>query len=115
MSSNIRIGISIGDIHGIGLEIILKTFNKNDLLKKFSTVVFGPHQQCFEYLTEKNIDKSLLKKIFSLDEIVENKLNLLENKNYNHKVHLGIPSKESALISYESLLHATSELKGKKN
>jgi 4-hydroxythreonine-4-phosphate dehydrogenase len=114
MSSNIKIGISIGDIHGIGLEIILKTFNKNDLLKNFSTIVFGPHQQCFEYLTEKNIDKSLLKKIFSLDEIVENKLNILENKNYNHKVNLGIPSKESALISYESLLHATSELKAKK-
>ena len=55
-----------------------------------------------------------MNKIFSLDKIVENKLNLLENKNYNHKVHLGIPSKESALISYESLLHATSELKAKK-
>ena len=41
MPSNIRIGISIGDIHGIGLEIILKTFNKNDLLKNFSTIIFG--------------------------------------------------------------------------
>ena len=55
-----------------------------------------------------------MNKIFSLDKIVENKLNLLENKNYNHTVHLGIPSKESALISYESLLHATSELTAKK-
>ena len=36
MPSNIRIGISIGDIHGIGLEIILKTFNKNDLLKNIT-------------------------------------------------------------------------------
>ena len=85
MPSDIKIGISIGDIHGIGLEIILKTFNKNDLLKKFSVIVFGPHQQCFEYLTKKNIDKSLVNKTFSLDKIVENKLNLLENKNYNHK------------------------------
>ena len=55
MPSNIRIGISIGDIHGIGLEIILKTFNKNDLLKNFSTIIFGPHQQCFEYLSKKKL------------------------------------------------------------
>ena len=113
MPSNIRIGISIGDIHGIGLEIILKTFNKNDLLKNFSTIIFGPHQQCFEYLSKKKIDTSLLNKIFSLDDIEENKLNLLEDKNFKHKVSLGVPSKESAFISYESLLHAASELKAK--
>ena len=36
----IRVGISIGDINGIGLEVILKTLSSHEVLKKANFYLF---------------------------------------------------------------------------
>ena len=41
MSNKIKIGISIGDINGIGLEVILKTLSNNSILDYCTPIVYG--------------------------------------------------------------------------
>ncbi|MFN7013664.1 MAG: hypothetical protein ACK4ON_05280, partial [Bacteroidia bacterium] len=41
MSEKIKVGISIGDINGIGMEIILKTFADKNANFDFIPVVYG--------------------------------------------------------------------------
>jgi len=41
MSDKLKIGISIGDVNGIGLEVIIKTLSDNRILEYFTPVVYG--------------------------------------------------------------------------
>ena len=37
----IKVGISLGDINGIGLEVIIKTFKDNRMMDFCTPIVFG--------------------------------------------------------------------------
>ena len=39
--SKIKVGISIGDLNGIGLEIIIKTFKDSRMMEFCTPIVFG--------------------------------------------------------------------------
>src|SRR5690606_31540578 len=41
MSDKLKIGISIGDVNGIGLEVIIKTLMDSRILEYFTPVVYG--------------------------------------------------------------------------
>ncbi len=41
MSDKIKIGISIGDVNGIGLEVIIKTLMDNRVLEYCTPIVYG--------------------------------------------------------------------------
>ena len=56
--SNITIGISCGDINGIGLEVILKSIGLKNIGKKFKTSVYGSSKVIAYHkniITEENI------------------------------------------------------------
>ena len=42
--NKVLVGISVGDVHGIGVEIIMNAFTKSNLLDKCIPIVFCPHQ-----------------------------------------------------------------------
>ena len=44
------VGISVGDIHGIGIEIIIDAFTQSNLLEKCIPIIFCPHQIFVDYL-----------------------------------------------------------------
>ena len=41
MSEKLKIGISIGDVNGIGLEVIIKTLVDNHIYDYFTPIVYG--------------------------------------------------------------------------
>ena len=41
MSEKLKIGISIGDVNGIGLEVIIKTLIDNRIYDYFTPIVYG--------------------------------------------------------------------------
>lgn len=102
-NNKIKLGISVGDLHGIGLEVILKTFQDHEILQKCTPIIFGPYSICYDYkniLKEKRIT---LNKIDSIKDSDPDKINILENKKYDHKLSIGIPSIQSGLIAFDSL------------
>ena len=44
MSKVIKLGITIGDTNGIGLEVILKSFNDKRILNFCTPILFGNYQ-----------------------------------------------------------------------
>ena len=107
-------GISIGDLHGIGLEIIINTFQEKNLFKRCVPIVFCPHPMLHEYLNLINFKSSDLNYIYNIEDIVENKLNILHIEAFEHKIELGKPSQKAGLIAYKSLEESCLQLKNKK-
>lgn len=105
------VGISVGDIHGIGIEIIIDAFTQSNLLEKCIPIIFCPHQIFIDYLkliNSINYDISFIK---SFNDITENKINVFQTEEFQHKVELGKPSIDSALIAYKSLEISSAYLK----
>ena len=46
MSEKIKIGISIGDVNGIGLEIIIKALADSRIYDYCIPIVYGQYQGC---------------------------------------------------------------------
>ncbi len=74
--NKIKVGISIGDINGIGAEVILKTFEDKRMLDFCTPVVFGSTKIMSFY---KNIVNSNIQihRISNLNKILEGKINVL--------------------------------------
>ena len=105
------VGISVGDIHGIGIEIIIDAFTQSNLLEKCIPIIFCPHQIFVDYLKLINNVNSDISFIRSGDEVTDNKINVFQTEEFKHKVELGKPSQDSALIAYKSLEISSAYLK----
>ena len=105
------VGISVGDIHGIGIEIIIDAFTQSNLLEKCIPIIFCPHQIFVDYLKLINNVNSDISFIRSFDDVTDNKINVFQTEEFQHKVELGKPSQDSALIAYKSLEISSAYLK----
>lgn len=75
-SENIIVGISIGDLNGIGPEVILKTFEDARMLEFCTPVIFG-NVRTLSFI-KKQLDLTLvLHGIDQLDQIVPGKINVI--------------------------------------
>lgn len=109
-----RIGITIGDINGIGLEVILKTLSHQTLLEKFVPVIYGS-SKIVSY--HKNIIKTRdlpLANLNSIDQIVDDKINIINCWNENVNINLGTATVESGKYAYLSLDRATEDVLNRK-
>ena len=106
----IKVGISVGDINGIGLEVVLKTFEDKRMLDFCTPILFASSKVVSFH---KNILKSevQIQGIQSLDAVVDGKVNLFTVSQEDVKVELGTPTKESGAFALKSLEAATLALK----
>ena len=109
-SEKIKVGISIGDTNGIGIEIILKTFEDNRMLDFCTPVIFASNKVISSHKKALNINTQV-HGIENLKNIVYNKLNLLNIWRETIDIDLGVATEESGKYAYESLLSATKALK----
>src|ERR1041384_5355499 len=73
---NVIAGISIGDLNGIGSEVILKTFEDNRMLEFCTPVIFG-NVKVLSFI-KKTLELTCnLHGIDSLDQLVIGKINVL--------------------------------------
>ena len=52
---NIKVGISIGDINGIGVEIVLKSLSDNRILEFITPVIYGSSNLLSVHRKQNNI------------------------------------------------------------
>jgi 4-hydroxythreonine-4-phosphate dehydrogenase len=108
MSEKIKVGITHGDVNGIGYEIILKTFG-NPMMFEFCTpILYGSpkvaayHRKAVDSQTNFNV-------VNSAAEAVLDRLNLVNCCTEDVKVELGIPTEESGNAAYLALDRAVKE------
>jgi len=104
----IKVGISVGDLSGIGIEIVLKTFEDSRMLDFCTPIIFASSKVVSHHKKVLEINTSI-HGIDSLNKIVPQKVNLLNVWKEMIEVVLGSPTEISgkyALISLEKAVEA---------
>ena len=113
MSGNekIIVGISVGDLNGIGGEIILKTFADSRMMELCTPVVFASAKLLSFY--RKLLDlETPLHGVDSLEALNPKKLNVLNVWRDRVEVNFGEEQKEAGAYALQSLRAAVKALKG---
>lgn len=106
--NKIRVGITQGDINGIGYEVILKTFSDPAMLELCTPVIYGSpkvvayHRKAMDLQTNFCI-------INSATEIQDNKLNIVNCSDEELKVELTKPTSEAGKAALDALEKALVE------
>ena len=112
-SDKIIVGISIGDINGIGLEIILKTFEDKRMLDFCTPVLFGSTKVIAIHKKILKLDNPI-HGIHSLDKIQHSKINLMNVWKDEVRIEFGKTTKDGGNYALKSLEAATKALKESK-
>lgn len=105
-SEKIKVGISIGDFNGIGIEIILKTFLDKRMLDFCTPIIFGSTKLITAYKKSMNINVPF-NGIKFLDKAIPGKLNIVNLWNEDINVEHGKPTETSGSFAFKSLEAAT--------
>ena len=106
---NITVGISIGDLNGVGPEVVLKTFEDNRILELCTPVIFA-NAKIISFL-KKNLNLSQnIQGIDKLSQIVSGKLNVLNV--WREGVNLEFGKEDTTVGKYaiQSFVAATNSL-----
>ena len=111
-SNKIRVGISIGDPNGIGIEIILKTFQDKSIYELVIPIIFGHHEIFVNQARKFGISISVFN-LLDLKNPKIGKLNVVNISKDPFKISYGDISFESGAYAFSSLHSATRSLKKK--
>ncbi len=101
----IKIGISVGDINGVGLEVILKTFNDGRIMDMCTPVVFGSNRSASFYRKVLNFKNFNIHSINTAKEARAKKFNVVNVWQDEFKIEPGEINEtggKCALLSLEA-------------
>ena len=104
-----RLGITIGDSNGIGIEIILKTFKDNRMLDFCTPVIFGSNEILSQHKKILQIHNVNFNVVRDLKNLKHNKINLLEVLKNKADVKIGeknIDGGDNAINSIDCAIDA---------
>jgi 4-phospho-D-threonate 3-dehydrogenase / 4-phospho-D-erythronate 3-dehydrogenase len=108
-AENIIVGISIGDLNGIGSEVILKTFEDTRMLELCTPVIFANVKTLS--LVRKNFDSTVaLHGIEKLDQVVTGRINVLNLWKEGVDIHPGTKDDKIGEYAIKSFVAATKAL-----
>jgi len=110
-STKIKLGISIGDPNGIGIEVILKTLSDNRLMELFTPLIFGAKNIILSQAKTLEIQDLKFNFIDSIEDLKSGQINVMSVCDESFKHSFGEESNESGKISFQSLSAAVASLK----
>ncbi|MGM0391679.1 MAG: 4-hydroxythreonine-4-phosphate dehydrogenase PdxA [Bacteroidota bacterium] len=109
-AQKIKLGISIGDLNGIGGEIIIKTFDDSRMLDFCTPIIFAS-VKTLSFL-KKHFDLSInFQGIEKPSEAIDGKVNVINVWKENAVINFGAEDPESGKYAFKSLQAATKALK----
>lgn len=106
----IKVGITQGDLNGIGYEVIFKTFADSRLLEIITPVVYGSMKLALAQRKIIGLPQVNLNQISSAEQIVKGKVNVINCVDENVKIELGISTEASGQTAFQSLDRAVNDL-----
>ncbi|HBG40574.1 MAG TPA: 4-hydroxythreonine-4-phosphate dehydrogenase PdxA [Porphyromonadaceae bacterium] len=111
MSELLKIGITHGDINGIGYEILLKTFSDIRLTEFFTPIIYGSAKSASYHRKVLNYKPINFYTITKAEDYNDGKLNLINCIKDEIKIDLGSPSPDAGEAAYMALDRASQDLK----
>lgn len=109
-----NIGITIGDINGIGLEVILKALRHEDIFKQCTPIIYGSGKMVSYHkniLEEESFD---FNNCNDVSQIKEGRINIINLWKDSLNITLGKPTEVSGKVAFGSLEAAVKDLKEQK-
>ena len=106
----IKVGISIGDLNGIGSEIVLKTFEDIRMMELCTPVVFAS-AKTITFIKKKLKIEIAFQGIDEASQAIDNKFNVVNVWKENVNINFGEETPEAGKYAFLSLQAATSALK----
>ena len=111
MSKKIKVGITHGDINGIGYEVIIKTFDNEDMMTVCTPIIYGsPKVMAYH---KKIINEGPNFNVIAKPEMArEAQLNIIDCFNDSDlKVEIGTPTEEAGKAAFIALERGVQDLK----
>jgi 4-hydroxythreonine-4-phosphate dehydrogenase len=107
----IKVGISVGDINGIGPEIILKTFSESMMMKVCIPVIYGSSKLFSFYRKTLNLNDNQFNIIKSASQAGNKIPNLINVWEEEARIETGQQTETGGQYAFKSLEKAVSDLK----
>lgn len=109
-AENIIVGISVGDLNGIGSEVILKTFEDSRMLELCTPVIFA-NVKTLSFIKKTLELNAPLHGIDNLDQLVLGKINVLNVWREGFDLNFGVNDENIGKYAIKSFVAATNALK----
>lgn len=106
----IKLGISIGDLNGIGPEIVLKTFSEAIMLDFCTPVIFASHK-ALSYIKKQLNSTLAFNGINKISDAVDGKVNVINSWTESFQFTVGEGTSKSGELAVKSFTQATAALK----
>lgn len=105
------LGISIGDVNGIGVEVTLRALADSRVYKSFTPLIYGHGKAIFHYRKLMSLEDFNFSQIRSLDEIQHRKINVLNVLEECPEIIPGAETQEAGNLALEAIKTALADLK----
>lgn len=109
-TGHIKLGISIGDLNGIGCEVVLRTFEDSRMLDFCTPVIFASNKTVSHQKSELGLEINY-NGIQDASKAIDGKINVVNVWKETPVVNFGEPTPESGKYAIESLKAAVAALK----
>jgi 4-hydroxythreonine-4-phosphate dehydrogenase len=109
-AENIIVGISIGDLNGIGSEVILKTFEDSRMLELCTPVIFA-NAKILSFVKKSFTSAVQFHGVDRLDQVVPGKVNVFNLWRESVDINLGANDEKIGQYAIKSFVAATKALK----
>jgi 4-hydroxythreonine-4-phosphate dehydrogenase len=109
-AENIIVGISIGDLNGIGSEVILKTFEDSRMLELCTPIIFA-NVKILSFIKRNLNSEVALHGIDKIDQLVKGKINVLNVWREGVDINFGQNDENIGKYAIKSFVAATTALK----
>lgn len=109
--SKIRIGISHGDINGVGYEVIIKTLMEPHILEICTPVIYGSPKVAAYHRKVLNIENFNLHTIHKIEEVHDKRINIINCADEEIRVELGKSTAAAGEAAYKALETVAKDLK----
>ena len=110
----IKVGITLGDMNGVGPEVILRTLSDSRLFQDITPVVYGSNRVMNYYKKELTLEEINFQGVKDADQAVHKKANLISITREELLVEPGKVTEQAGKLAFASLQKAVEDLASNK-
>jgi len=109
-AERMKVGITHGDINGIGYEIIMKTFHDPRMLESITPIVYGSSKVASYHRKSLNISEINFNLVKNADSAIAKRMNIVNVTHEEVKIELGKSTEIAGQLAYKALEAAVQDL-----